>query len=172
MITASLGFTSATYVDKKTFQNRYNRLVDGLGRQIAKDIQPIVQEAFAPLGAMRYPVDWQSERQRRAYWASDGFGGGIPTRRTGKHQAAWKFIYHSDGNGSGHWELSNDIPESRFIYGANRPQGKYRQRMFNGVWPTSTSGRDKVFSAVRPMIKTRYAESLDSFGILTTGGKG
>jgi hypothetical protein len=30
------------------------------------------------------PYKWQSEKQRRAYFATDGFGGGIPYRRTGK----------------------------------------------------------------------------------------
>jgi hypothetical protein len=32
---------------------------------------------------------WNSERQRRAYFASNGFGAGIPYRRTGKMVAAW-----------------------------------------------------------------------------------
>lgn len=30
------------------------------------------------------PYQWQSEKQRRAFFATDGFGGGIPYRRTGK----------------------------------------------------------------------------------------
>ena len=30
------------------------------------------------------PVDWQTEKQRKAFFATDGFGGGIPTSRTGE----------------------------------------------------------------------------------------
>lgn len=33
---------------------------------------------------IRYPVQWDSERQRRAYFATNGFGAGIPYRRTHK----------------------------------------------------------------------------------------
>lgn len=29
-----------------------------------------------------YPVQWDSERQKRAYYATDGFGAGIPYQRT------------------------------------------------------------------------------------------
>lgn len=35
-------------------------------------------------GAVKYPIRWTSERQRRAFFATDGFGRGIPTRRTGR----------------------------------------------------------------------------------------
>lgn len=31
---------------------------------------------------VRYPIQWDSERQRRAFFATNGFGKGIPYRRT------------------------------------------------------------------------------------------
>jgi hypothetical protein len=34
-------------------------------------------------GPVHYPVRWTSERQRRAFFATKGFGRGIPTKRTG-----------------------------------------------------------------------------------------
>ena len=42
----------------------------------------------------RYPssprrVRWDSEKQRRAYFASNGFGGGIPYLRTGTYGKSW-----------------------------------------------------------------------------------
>lgn len=40
-------------------------------------------------GAPKYPIRWTSERQRRAFFATDGFGRGIPTRRTGAVSQAW-----------------------------------------------------------------------------------
>lgn len=36
------------------------------------------------------PYQWQTEKQRRAYFASNGFGGGIPYKRTGKGVAGWE----------------------------------------------------------------------------------
>ena len=35
------------------------------------------------------PYQWQSEKQRRAFFATDGFGGGIPYQRTGELSAGW-----------------------------------------------------------------------------------
>lgn len=35
------------------------------------------------------PYKWQSEKQRRAYFATDGFGGGIPYKRTDKLSQGW-----------------------------------------------------------------------------------
>lgn len=37
------------------------------------------------------PYQWQSDKQRRAYFASDGFGGGIPYQRTDEMVNAWEW---------------------------------------------------------------------------------
>ena len=39
--------------------------------------------------AVKHPIRWKSERQRKAYFASDGFGGGIPSVRTGYLGQSW-----------------------------------------------------------------------------------
>ena len=39
---------------------------------------------------VRYPVQWDSEKQRRAYFASNGFGKGIPYQRTGRTRLSWQ----------------------------------------------------------------------------------
>lgn len=40
--------------------------------------------------SIKYPVRWDSEKQRRAYFATNVFGKGIPYRRTGAYEDAWK----------------------------------------------------------------------------------
>ena len=35
-------------------------------------------------GAVARPIEWETERQRRAFFATDGFGGGIPSKRSGE----------------------------------------------------------------------------------------
>ncbi len=35
-------------------------------------------------GPPKYPIRWKSEKQRRAFFATDGFGKGIPYKRIGK----------------------------------------------------------------------------------------
>jgi hypothetical protein len=39
-----------------------------------------------------HPIIWTSERQRRAYFASGGFGGGIPSTRKHALVNAWRLI--------------------------------------------------------------------------------
>ena len=38
---------------------------------------------------IQYPLQWDSEKQRRAFFASDGFGGGIPYHRIGAYEKSW-----------------------------------------------------------------------------------
>lgn len=61
-----------------------------------------VQPSF--LGELRtipdkpsYPIQWQSDKQRRAFFATDGFGGGIPHVRTGAYQQGWSVTYTVGG---------------------------------------------------------------------------
>jgi hypothetical protein len=43
-------------------------------------------------GSPKYPIRWTSERQRRAFFATDGFGRGIPTKRSHALSQAWQVI--------------------------------------------------------------------------------
>jgi hypothetical protein len=43
-------------------------------------------------GSPKYPIRWPSERQRRAFFATDGFGRGIPTKRSHALSQAWQAI--------------------------------------------------------------------------------
>ena len=69
-------------------------------------------------GAPRHPIMWSSERQRRAYFASDGFGRGIPTRRTGSVVAGWEAGFEQTDNG-GVMVLSNFNPAVQYLQGVN-----------------------------------------------------
>lgn len=50
-------------------------------------------------GPVKYPIQWSSDKQRKAYFATNGFGNGIPYKRTGKLVKAWRveFVKSSDG---------------------------------------------------------------------------
>lgn len=50
-----------------------------------------VKERMAVAGKpISYPVQWDSEKQRRAFFATDGFGGGIPYQRKGRYEASFQ----------------------------------------------------------------------------------
>lgn len=77
-------------------------------------IQKRMQTPGSPI---KYPVNWDSEKQRQAYFASDGFGEGIPYRRKNEHINAWVKRILENG-----FELSNSNKSSIFLYG--RADGK------------------------------------------------
>lgn len=67
------------------------------------------------------PYQWQSEKQRRAYFATDGFGGGIPYQRTGNLADAWTYEEtNSDWNTV---RLKNSSPYGQYVQGDNMQRG-------------------------------------------------
>lgn len=63
-----------------------------------------------------YPIRWNSDRQLRAFFASKGFGGGIPHKRKNTILNAWdaEFIPTDEG---GLVVMSNPYPEAQYIFG-------------------------------------------------------
>ena len=81
-----------------------------------------LQEEPGPTGTPGRKIEWTTHPQhgnlqQRAYFASNGFGGGIPTKRTGKLAAAWKIIGKLVGN---EWVILvlNPARAARFVYGS------------------------------------------------------
>jgi hypothetical protein len=69
-------------------------------------------------GKPKYPIRWTSERQRRAFFATKGFGRGIPTRRTGKIVRSWEAEFSSNKYG-GVLLLVNMHPAVQYLQGEN-----------------------------------------------------
>lgn len=67
-------------------------------------------------GSPKHPIQFTTDRQRKAFFASGGFGRGIPTQRTGKIAGDWQvqFIPTQDGE---IMVLSNPHDEAKFIHG-------------------------------------------------------
>lgn len=55
--------------------------------RIRDKARELLQSQIPPV---KYPIQWESDRQRRAFFATDGFGGGIPYRRTGRLLEKWE----------------------------------------------------------------------------------
>lgn len=67
-------------------------------------------------GKPNYPILWQTEKQRIAYFASDGFGGGIPSTRTNKLLDSYDVKVIDTPNG-GVLSITNSDPKARFVVG-------------------------------------------------------
>lgn len=63
-----------------------------------------------------YPIRWKTAKQRRAFFATKGFGRGIPTRRTGALGRGWKFVAITDFN-EGLFEVFNDATTRDYFSG-------------------------------------------------------
>lgn len=97
-----------------------------------------------------YPIIWQSERQRRAFFATKGFGKGIPTQRTGALQEAWAVNLTTDDTG-GALTFDNSAPYSIYV------QGDIMQRMH------IASGYHNVDDGVALFLPEYVATLEDSF---------
>lgn len=69
-------------------------------------------------GAPSYPLRWTSEKQRRAFFASGGFGKGIPAKRGSPPQVTqgWAAEFIPTGDG-GIVALSNPVPHMQYVQG-------------------------------------------------------
>lgn len=67
-------------------------------------------------GPVRLPIEWASDVQRKAFFASDGFGRGIPTRRTGALRDAWRLAYQFS-RAEDFMVLENTSPKAIYVIG-------------------------------------------------------
>lgn len=97
---------------------------------ISAEVQDRLQRAP---GGVHYPIQWTSERQRLAFFASDGFGHGIPYNRTDQLIRAWHVRGDYRGGFTG-ISVYNDAPHAQYVYGD--AQGVHQQQFhINTGWP-------------------------------------
>lgn len=172
MIDASFTFKGKTLVDTKRFESKFNRVVSGIGQQVATELQPIVEQrlGFEP-PAPNYPLAWRSEKQRRAYFASKGFGRGIPTKRTGRIRKAWRVLYIPvKQGGGGTIQITNSEPAAQFVYGRVEAGNTYQQPFhIETGYPSARDTVREIYGEALVIYRRRFKESLGSFVALDSG---
>lgn len=111
-------------------------------------------------GSPSYKIDWTSNKQMKAFFASDGFGRGIPTRRTGEIKNSWTAETTREGD-LFYFTVDNKNPASKFLYGSlakNRSSAlRYQQRFHAKTgWPKATD----IVKKYSAKFKERYREKL------------
>jgi hypothetical protein len=66
------------------------------------------------------PYEWNSEKQRRAFFATDGFGRGIPSKRTFDLRFGWRVSKWGDGTAI---RILNDTVEVIYTMGKKMQHG-------------------------------------------------
>ena len=110
-------------------------------RQIYNSMRKIRAIVNKPGKAINYPVKWDSEKQRRAYFATDGFGRGIPTKRTGAYIEGWNIVSTDRG-----YILTNQTPGAIYLSGG--AYGNRQSNIHKGRWPILRDAADEVIATL------------------------
>lgn len=150
-------YSEAQIYDPVTFEKSFNEGIDSIGASVADKLQAKALEVFSPpLGGVKYPIMWTTEKQRKAFFASDGFGRGIPTRRTGKVSQGWKVTFKDKVI-----KLYNRVPYARYVYGGFDSRTENQQRFHrNTGWITGLEGRQEIMTYALTLIDAEYYEEM------------
>lgn len=130
-------------IENMAFYGQIEDIVEDIGNSIYEGINgPMLEEITYEPGLPSYPIDWQTEKQRQAFFASDGFGGGIPHKRKGS-QNKWS-VNLTASQGRVIIDLSNPLPQAKYIWGGFIERTRdSQQRMHVGRWPTAYTIAEK-----------------------------
>lgn len=130
--------------------------------KIARSIQdPLSRDLLALTpGPVRYPIEWTSEKQRRAYFATNGFGKGIPyKRKQGKRSlmGGWRVRKYVSKSGN-LLTATNDADVYKFVAEDPAHVNAWQRFHKRTGWP-SAGMVDEVFAAWSDVAQQRIGES-------------
>jgi len=99
----------------------------------------------------KYPIHWDSDLQRRAFFRSKGFGGGIPTTRTSKYIRGWKVERADSG-----YTVVNNTPRAKFIGGSAAGTGQ--SQIHVGRWRLFRDQADFVRKSLPKLVRDNLRE--------------
>lgn len=103
-----------------------------------------------------YPIHWDSDKQRRAYFATDGFGAGIPYKRKGTYEKNWKVVPIGGSNPTAQgYDVVNDLPQARYIAGTSR--GAKQSNIHKGRWNVFREVFDRVVAKLPKTVQRSVA---------------
>jgi len=106
-------------------------------------------------GAVVYPVEWASERQRRAFFATNGFGHGIPYRRTHRYVHSWHVRGDYRG-GLSEIRVYNDVDYAEYVGG--RQQQPFHA---NTGWTAAEPVTARIMAELDDIIADRLLQVMD-----------
>lgn len=111
--------------------------------------EPVTQAGSRPT----LPIQWASEKQRRAFFATDGFGRGIPTQRTNGLIESWQKVMDVSKDAL-FGNLFTNVPAARYVL-----DELYQSPIFQGFWETA-----------QPQWRERYPQVNARFGKAVING--
>lgn len=159
--------------DFAAYLDNFNEIVGGIAQETYDGFaEPIRRRLSEEPGPVKYPVQWTTEKQRRAYFASNGFGNGIPYQRTGRLSQAWEVILVEDP-GTFKIQIFNTAPQAKYVYGALGATSRLiKQPMHtNTGWLDAKPIIDIYLEGMMNFFVRRMQEELTDFGRVTGSGR-
>lgn len=98
------------------------RVSRAYSKAISRTQKRMLDDLRAYPGPVKRPFKWQSDRQRRAYFATNGFGHGIPYVRTNALRDSWSVRVRSKLDSS-IYTVENDTDYADFVMGEHQQIG-------------------------------------------------
>lgn len=117
--------------------NYFVRRTPAAAMIVLEDTATRIQTRMNERKPVQYPIQWDSEKQRRAFFATNGFGHGIPYNRTGNTK----------------WSIQKSFGEVNLF--APHPAGPVFGRMPDGNWWQS-----RIHRGTWPVLKTVLTDEL------------
>lgn len=130
-----------------------------IGRQTIYDqLKEARAELSKPAKKITYPVNWDSQKQKIAFFASDGFGKGIPYMPTGASSAAWKIERKDNG-----WIIRNTFPAAKYLFGS--ATGDKQSNIHKGRRPIFRDVMDKNIAKIAPAVTANLRKFISRKGL-------
>lgn len=124
-----LSITTNAQIVRQGLEN-FAAEIPKIGRRRIYEMMVRVRARLAKGGAKpSYPIHWDSEKQRRAFFATGGFGRGIPSKRTGELEGGWQVVRLGDSG----YRLENASAHAKYVTGD--AYGQVHSGIHKGRWP-------------------------------------
>ncbi len=158
--------------DSLKFDEFYERqvlIVDDVTRSLVSDFAPAILGELQSIPRKRnypsdYPLEWTSDKQRKAYFATNGFGKGIPYKRTGDLARGWRVVANNNGAVFA-IAITNPSKSAKFVYGSlarNVQEAKRYQQRFHAItgWLTASETANYWLDEMSKEFLIRYSKAI------------
>lgn len=115
---------------------------------------PLLSQLASTPGPVKYPFEFATERSRRAFFATDGFGRGIPTRRTGALGRGYRSVVTISGD-SVICVIGNVTPYRKYVKGPRQVPG-HRRTGWDTDEPILRSSVSRVRALLTAALKAEF----------------
>jgi hypothetical protein len=162
MIRVTLTANTKPLDNMVTVLDSFNSVVTSAGDVTVREVQPFLLDELSYMPPERsypvdYPISWTSERQRKAYFATDGF------------VRAWKVRSDTEGN-TFKLVVENTIPSAKYVIGtlakvkaaAAKPQQRFHAAQ---GWALASPIVHYWLDRAQEIFMDNLAEKLQAMGV-------